>query len=95
MKSSLLIAILILSVLVGGFFIFKDKTTVHQPGPATAQNPSPVSSSPIPSPTLSPEPSPSQFDFNSTTDLKAEINSVDPQVKSPNLETLRKLIKSL
>lgn len=79
-----------LIILAGlGYFIFvKDNPPVLQDA-ASGQF------SVVLTPTISPTPTPISFKFSSSTDLKSELQTVDPQIKDADFDSLKKIIFDL
>lgn len=46
-------------------------------------------------PTITPTPTPVEFNFDSSTDLKQELELVNPEVKKTDFEPLEKIIEQL
>lgn len=62
--------------------------------PVALQKPSVVSLSEE-SPTPTPSPTPIQFHFDSSTNLKQELDSVNPLVQDDKIDQLKELIKTI
>lgn len=87
MRSKLVVAaaVLILILLLKFLSVNRANSTLADPKLSTLQ--------PIPS--SSPNPTPEDFNFNSTTDLKAQLDTVNPKIEDDNIAKLQDLIKSL
>jgi hypothetical protein len=77
---------------LGGIFIFifANKNQSHS---LVSPNASSPKTSASPSPTASP--SVEEFNFNSSTDLKQTLNSVNPKIEDKKIDDLKQIIKSL
>lgn len=81
----ILIGLIILAI--GGYFVLiKD-------GSQTLQ--SSASSDPIVPLTPSPSPTPAVFKFDKSTDLKSELQTVNPKVEDNDFESLNKIISAI
>jgi hypothetical protein len=85
MKTKLLIALALILLLLGGFFSLrlKDSALVN-PNIKTVSGTTPSPSS-ISTP---------QFNFDASTDLKKELDLVNPKIESSKFDQLKQLIKS-
>lgn len=91
MKNSLLTIILIIILLgifiLAGIFIFSDKTSDKLI--------SSVASSVTQQPTPTPTPTPIIYNFNESTDLKKELETINPQVLDSDFDSLKNITKNL
>lgn len=83
-KTIFLIIILVLTIYVGisWWRVANGKTDLAGTGFDRVFN----QSTPVPSPTVAPPNAPKTFDFNSQTDLKAELDKVNPQILDSDFE---------
>ena len=79
-KPTLLIMIIIIIIIIGilVFWLRLDKPDSKMANP--------FSGTPSPIPTLIPSPTPKTFNFDSSTDLRGELETVNPQVLDSDFE---------
>jgi len=93
MKNGVLTIVLIAILLIAGFFVYRligQKSTTALVGPGGEQ----IADKASPSPSPTPLPTAQQFTFNHSTDLKKELDSVDPKIEDPKIDQLKAVIKS-
>lgn len=89
MKSNLLIYITVIAaVSISMWVIFSKNPSQSLTSPfAAAQTPS--------SPAPSSSPSPQTFTYDKSTDLKKELNTINPEIKANDFNDLRQISQSL
>ncbi len=91
MKSNLhIILVVIAAVIISAWALFTKTTSSGLASPFAA-----VQILAPPTPTPSPSPTPIEYNFDKSTDLKTQLNSVNPEIKDSDFNDLRNLNSQL